>query len=127
MSNRTAFMHDPYPGTVDDFGMRTADEDIMQRALDFARENHLQIALPGMGDAAVEAIIDFYGDVEPWMGEFPSVRIEHATLLDPRLIEKMNSKKMKFGVVSNIGAFLCGVGFVFSEFVASAVCSNLYG
>lgn len=47
--------------------MRTADEDIMQRAFDFARENHLQIALHGMGDAAVEAIIDFYGDVEPWM------------------------------------------------------------
>lgn len=37
--------------------------------------------------------------------EFPSVRIEHATLLDPRLIEKMNSKKMKFGVVSNIDFF----------------------
>ncbi|QPK94339.1 amidohydrolase [Actinomyces sp. zg-332] len=105
MSNRTAYMHEPYPDTTDNFGMRTASDKIMQEALDFARENQIQIAFHGMGDAAIETIIDFYGDVEPWMGQYPSVRIEHATLLDPRLIEKMNSKRMKFGVVSNIDFF----------------------
>lgn len=105
MSNRTAYMKDPYPGTTDNFGIRTAPDELMKRALDFARENHLQIAFHGMGDAAVETIIDFYGDVEPWMEPYPSVRIEHATLMDPVLIEKLNSKKMHFGVVSNIDFF----------------------
>lgn len=107
MSNRTAWLRDPYPGTTDQFGIGTAPVETMQAALEFARANRLQIAFHAMGDRAVESVIEFFENEEPWLEDkqVPSVRIEHATLLDPDLMERMNKARMHFGVASNIDFF----------------------
>jgi predicted amidohydrolase YtcJ len=42
-------------------------------------------------------------DKEPWMdGDMPSVRLEHATLLDKDQLRRINEAKMNFGVVTQI-------------------------
>lgn len=105
MSNRTAWLRDPYPGTTDQFGVSTAPEEIMQEALEFARANRLQIAFHAMGDRAIESIIEFYGDEEPWLDDVPSVRIEHSTLMDVGLARRATEARMNFGVVSNVDFF----------------------
>lgn len=105
MSNRTAWLRDPYPGTTDQYGVSTAPPEIMQEALEFARANRLQIAFHAMGDKAIESITDFYGDEEPWLDDIPSVRIEHSTLMDAGLARRAAGARMNFGVVSNIDFF----------------------
>ena len=40
-------------------------------------------------------------DEEPWMGDLPSIRLDHATLFSPAMIERMNAARMSFAVVSH--------------------------
>lgn len=105
ISNRTAWMREPYPGTTDDVGMRTCSPELMADALAFARANHLQIAVHAMGDRAIEEVVGVYGDEEPWLEGVPSVRIEHASILSTELITRISNARMQFGVVTNIDFF----------------------
>jgi predicted amidohydrolase YtcJ len=105
ISNRTAWLRHPYRGRTDEVGMRTSSPELMAEALDFARDNHLQIACHAMGDRAIREVIDVYGDEEPWMGDIPSVRIEHASVLDAHLIQRMTDARVHFGVATNIDFF----------------------
>lgn len=111
VSNRTAWLRDPYPGTNDQFGMATAPAERMRTALEFARTHGVQIAFHAMGDRAIESVIEFFEHEQPWLEHrrIPSVRIEHASLLDPVLMERMNRATMHFGVAAN-------VNFLFAEF-----------
>ena len=54
-----------------------------------------------MGDRALNHALDLLGDEEPWMGPLPSVRLEHATLFSPAMIDRLNAARMSFGVVSH--------------------------
>ena len=54
-----------------------------------------------MGDRALNHVIDMFGDEEPWMGDLPSIRLDHATLFSPAMIDRMNAARMSFAVVSH--------------------------
>jgi predicted amidohydrolase YtcJ len=41
------------------------------------------------------------GDEEPWLADRPSVRLEHATLFSPDLLDRLESARMTFGVVTH--------------------------
>ena len=107
ISNRTAWMRDPYPGTAGDTGMRICLPQQMIDALAFARENRLQISVHAMGDRAIQEVVDVWGDEAPWMGELPSVRIEHASVLDAELMQRIAAARMTFGVATNVDFFFC--------------------
>lgn len=99
-SNATAWTHDPYPGTCD-HGIRTTSPEDLADAAAWARANGVQIACHAMGDAAIDAVIDFFADQDGWLGDVPSVRIEHATLFTPERIARMRDARMPFAVVSH--------------------------
>jgi predicted amidohydrolase YtcJ len=61
-----------------------------------------------MGDRALQEVVDVLGDQEPWLDGMPSVRVEHATLLDAELVARMSEARMTFGAASN-------VDFLFAE------------
>lgn len=117
MSNRTAWMRDPYPARsaaeAPTTGMHTSSREQLAAALDFARANALQIAIHAMGDRAIEEVLDFYADEEPWMGApgrktpAPSVRIEHGSVWTPELLRRAREARMRFGVATNIDFFFC--------------------
>lgn len=107
ISNRTAWMRDPYPGTADERGMRLCAPQLMADALAFARANSLQIAVHAMGDRAIQEVIDVYGAEEPWMGAIPSVRIEHASVINTEMMQRINDARMTFGIATNIDFFFC--------------------
>ncbi|MCU0522407.1 MAG: amidohydrolase family protein, partial [Anaerolineae bacterium] len=109
ISNRTAWMRDPYPGTAGDRGIRMCPPQRMIEALAFARSNGLQISVHAMGDRAIQEVVDVWGDEAPWMGEIPSVRIEHASVLDPDLMRRIADARMTFGVATNVDFFYCEV------------------
>lgn len=100
ISNRTAWMRQPYPDSLE-HGMRTASPEVLDRALAFARAHQIQLAVHAMGDRAIEAVIERFEDEEPWLDGIPSVRIEHASVLSHELIERLRDATMAFGVVGN--------------------------
>jgi predicted amidohydrolase YtcJ len=59
------------------------------------------VAIHAMGDRALQHVIDLFAEEEPWMGDLPSIRLEHATLLSPIQIKQINKARMRFGVVSH--------------------------
>jgi len=99
-SNRTAWTEDAYPGSGD-HGMHTLTDEDLWAAVNWARRNHIQVAVHAMGDRALNHVLDMFADEEPWMGELPSIRLEHATLFSPAMIDRMNAARMSFAVVSH--------------------------
>ena len=47
-----------------------------------------------MGDAAIDAVLDEFADQEGWLGDLPSVRIEHATLFTPAMVERVRAARL---------------------------------
>jgi predicted amidohydrolase YtcJ len=99
-SNRTAWTEDAYPGSSD-HGMCTLTDEDLRNAVNWARRNHIQVAVHAMGDRALNHVLDVTADEEPWMGDRPSIRLDHATLFSPAMIERMNAARMSFAVVSH--------------------------
>ena len=54
-----------------------------------------------MGDRALNHVMDMFADEEPWMGELPSIRLDHATLFSREMIDRVNAATMTFAVVSH--------------------------
>lgn len=99
-SNRTAWTLDPYPGTTD-HGLSTVSTQELIRGVEWARRNGVQAALHAMGDRAITLVIDTFADWEPWLGDKPSIRIEHCTLVSPQMIDRVASARMRFGLISH--------------------------
>jgi predicted amidohydrolase YtcJ len=100
VSNRTAWMKDPYPGS-DEHGMTSLTDKAIQAGYEWASRNKVQMVFHAIGDQGLEHIIDLLADEEPWMeGDMPSVRLDHATLLDRDQIRRIIEAEMNFGVVT---------------------------
>jgi predicted amidohydrolase YtcJ len=121
ISNRTAWMLEPFPDS-DSHGMNTLADSELWAAFDYARRNRVQLAVHVMGDRGVQHLIDTLGDQEPWMGDLPSVRLEHATMLTEEQIAGMNAARMTFGVASQVIFF-----FAEQDSYAANLSASQYG
>ena len=108
-SDRTAWTDAPYPGSCD-HGLQTASADDLRRAVDWARRNGVQVAVHAMGDRALRYVVDVLGEEQPWLVDRPSVRLEHATLFSPDLIDRITTATMEFGVVTHSIFFFAEYG-----------------
>ena len=99
-SDRTAWCTCPYPGGAD-AGTGLLTEQDIKRAADYARAHGLQLAFHAMGDRAIAQIVDVLGDSDPWLEDVPSVRIDHATLIDPDMLARIEAAPMRFGIISH--------------------------
>jgi predicted amidohydrolase YtcJ len=99
-SNRTAWVCEPYPDSADR-GMRTIGDDDLRAAAAWCRRNGVQLAVHAMGDRAIRHVVGVLGDDEPWLDDRPSVRIEHATLMDRGLVEAVASARVRFGIATH--------------------------
>ena len=101
ISGCTAWMNEPYRASGHGYST-LGDEDLLA-SYEWAKRNKVQVSVHAMGDRALERIVDFFADKEPWMGdEVPSVRLDHASLLDEELMRRMNGSTMTFGVATQI-------------------------
>ncbi len=102
ISGRTACVTDAYKGT-NEHGYSTLDSHALRSAYEWARRNHVQLAVHAMGDESLRRVVDFFAGTQPWMGPgMPSVRLEHATLLTNDVIRTINDSPMMFGVATQI-------------------------
>lgn len=102
-SSRTAWVDAPYPGSCD-HGMATLADADLRDACAWAREHGVQLAAHAMGDAAIGHLLDVLAGVEPWLGERPSIVVEHASVLTPRLLERVRARP-GVGVVTHTNFF----------------------
>lgn len=109
-SNRTAWVCRPYPESQE-HGLRTITDEDLRAAADWARRNGVQLAVHAMGDRAISHVVDVFADQEPWLGDQPSVRIEHATLMSPELVRRLGEARMTFGIATH-------TIFLYSEYEA---------
>ena len=102
ISARTAWVGEPYRGT-DEHGYPTTDGEALEAAYEWAVRNRVQLSAHTMGDRAIEFVLDFFEDKEPWLGlDVPSVRLEHVTLLTPEQLERVREAKVRFGATMQV-------------------------
>lgn len=101
MSDRTAWTDASYPDSCSDHGIRVSSDDDLRTAVAWARRNGVQVAVHAMGDRALRHVVDMFADEDPWMGDRPSIRLDHATLFPPDLIDRVVAARMSFGVISH--------------------------
>lgn len=99
-SNRTAWVHEAYPGSCD-HGLRLVDDADVLAAGEWARRNAVQLAVHAMGDRALDRVVELFEDQEPWLDGIPSVRIEHATIVSETYLERLRSARMTFGIATH--------------------------
>ncbi|MFJ2369348.1 amidohydrolase [Microbacterium sp. NPDC087665] len=99
-SNRTAWVHEPYPESCD-HGLRLVDDADVLAAGDWARRNGVQLAVHAMGDRALDWVVELFADQEPWLDGVPSVRIEHATIVSDDYLARLRTARMTFGIATH--------------------------
>ena len=75
--------------------MMTLEEPVFLAALSYARRNGVQLSIHIMGDRSIDAVLDWLSDVDPWLADVPSVRLEHASLLRPDQLERIDQMRLK--------------------------------
>ena len=113
ISGKTAAVRNPYKtaeGEKLDYpcGMMTLEEPVFLAALSYARRNGVQLSIHIMGDRSIDAVLDWLSDVDPWLADVPSVRLEHASLLRPDQLERIDQMHLK-------PAFTTQIIFPFAE------------
>lgn len=99
-SNRTAWVHEAYPGSCD-HGLRLVDDDDVLAAGEWARRNGVQLAVHAMGDRALDRVVELFEHQEPWLDGIPSVRIEHATIVSDAYLARLRAARMRFGIATH--------------------------
>lgn len=99
-SDRTAWCKCAYLNS-DDTGFSTITDADFRTALEWARENRIQLACHAMGDQAIQYVIDTVGDLEPWLDDVSCVRIEHATLISEEMLDQIDAARMSFAIISH--------------------------
>ncbi|MCB1020229.1 MAG: amidohydrolase [Acidobacteria bacterium] len=98
ISERTARLSDPYVGRPDDYGILVTEPDALYEQ---ARKAHLadwQIGTHANGDVAVDITLSVYERLQSERPRRdPRFRLEHCTVVNPQLIERMR----KLGAIPN--------------------------
>ncbi|WP_040537592.1 amidohydrolase [Lentilactobacillus parafarraginis] len=123
ISGQTAYNKQPYPSGQS--GVLLADADKLKRAVWYATEHHLQLAVHAMGDAAVQLIIDITADLTPWLTDRPSIRIEHATLLSDEMLREINRARMNYALITQ-PIFFFAEDESYRQFLSASQFKNAY-
>jgi len=95
-SERTMSRSTPYHGRTEDYGILTMTEEEIDAAVDDAVAHDFRIGIHANGDVAIDRVLTAYERVlADWQGENPRFRIEHCSLVNPSLLQRIK----KAGVV----------------------------
>jgi predicted amidohydrolase YtcJ len=92
VSERTMRMSTPFAGRPDDFGILTMDQAAIDAAVDDAVAHGFRIGIHANGDVTIDMVLKAYERVlANWQGENPRFRIEHCSLVNPGLLERIKA------------------------------------
>jgi predicted amidohydrolase YtcJ len=91
-SERTMRMSTPYEGRPDDYGILTTTQEELDRAVEDAHTSGFQVGVHANGDVAVDMVLKSYERaLRLHPRSDPRHRIEHCTLVNPGLLERMRA------------------------------------
>jgi predicted amidohydrolase YtcJ len=91
-SERTMRMSTPYAGRPDDYGILTMDQAAIDAAVTDALANGFRIGIHANGDVTIGMVLDAYERaLKDWKGPNPRLRIEHCSLIDPKLVARIKA------------------------------------
>jgi predicted amidohydrolase YtcJ len=89
-SERTMRMSTPYMGRPDDYGILTMSQAEIHEAVEDAHRAGWQVAIHANGDVTIDMVLNAYERVqEMWPRDDPRHRIEHCSLVNPSLLERI--------------------------------------
>ena len=110
ISGRTAAMRESFRLTDDEaaagVGPKNGEilltEPVFRAALAYAKRNGIQASVHVMGDAAMDALLEWLRDEDDWLEGIPSLRIEHATFFRPDQLEKLEKLAIRPAVTTQV-------------------------
>jgi len=89
-SERTMSTSRGYEGRPDDHGILTMTQEEIDAAVDDAVAHDFRIGIHANGDIAIDMVLKAYERVlEGWQGPNPRFRIEHCSMVNPSLLERI--------------------------------------
>ncbi len=79
-------------------GVSLTSPEKLAEIIAYAKGHHLQVAVHAMGDKAIQTVIDVCQDLDPWLKDMPSVRIEHASLLSDEMLKQIKASKVGIAI-----------------------------
>ena len=89
-SERTMRMSTPFKGRPDDYGILTMSQEEIDAAVEDAVANGYRIGIHANGDVTIAMVLNAYERaLAGWEGPNPRFRIEHCSLVNPDLLERI--------------------------------------
>ncbi|MDH3748346.1 MAG: amidohydrolase [Gammaproteobacteria bacterium] len=89
-SERTMRMSTPYLGRPDDYGILTMTQEDIDAAVNDAVAHNFRIGIHANGDIAIDMVLNAYERaLKNHAGENPRYRLEHCSLINPRLLTRI--------------------------------------
>ena len=96
VGGKTAWFHEPYPGTENHGAPVCTDEEI-EEAMAFCREHQCQLSVHAIGDKAIDRCLDHFCGEPTWTpAPVPTFRIEHAGTATPEAVRKAVNSGVAF-------------------------------
>lgn len=94
-SERTMAMSTPYEGRPDDYGILTMTQEEIHDRVEEAHRAGWQVAIHANGDVAIDRVLNAYERVQKlWPRDDSRHRIEHCTLVNPSLLQRIKDAKV---------------------------------
>ena len=91
-SERTMRMSTPFKGRPDDYGILTMSQEEIDLAVEDAIANDFRIGIHANGDVTIDMVLKAYERVlSGWQGPNPRLRLEHCSLVNPGLLERIKN------------------------------------
>jgi predicted amidohydrolase YtcJ len=91
-SERTMRMSTPFAGRPDDYGILTMSQEEIDTAVEDAIANGFRIGIHANGDVTIDMVLKAYEKVlAGWEGPNPRLRLEHCSLVNPDLLERIRN------------------------------------
>jgi predicted amidohydrolase YtcJ len=95
IGGRTARMRQPYEGEPENYGLWMESAEKIKADVLKAHRAGFQVGIHAIGDAAIELILDAYKQAqEAWPRPDARHRIEHCSVLDEGLIDRIDAEKV---------------------------------
>ncbi len=91
-SERTMRMSTPFEGKPDDFGILTMSQQEIDDVVEDAHRHGWQVGIHANGDVTIDMVLNAYERVlERWPHPDPRHRIEHCSLVNPDLLDRIKT------------------------------------
>lgn len=96
VSGQTAWVYPPFLGDEENYGIQTTSREELLAAAKAADLNDIQLVVHGMGEQAIELIVDTFYENKGWLTDSPSIRIEHAAMPTSKAIKRAGDASIAF-------------------------------